>query len=70
MLLEYLDRTNSVTDDELLSDLRKASAQTGKQTLTIAEYEKYGHYDPTTIMRHFGTWNDALNIAGLQISNR
>ena len=70
MLLEYIDRTNSVTDDELLSDLCKASKETGKQSLTIAEYEEHGHYDPTTIMRHFGTWNHALRIAGLQTSNR
>lgn len=62
MLLEYTDRTNSVTDDELLSDLCKASKETGKQSLTIAEYEEHGHYDPTTIMRHFGTWNNALHI--------
>lgn len=70
MLLEYTDRTNNVTDEELLSDLQRASKETGKQSLTIVEYEEHGHYDSTTIMRHFGTWNTALKIAGLQISNR
>lgn len=69
MLLEYTDRTNNVTDEELLSDLQRASKETGKQSLTIVEYEEHGHYDSTTIMRHFGTWNTALKIAGLQISN-
>lgn len=70
MLLEYTDRTNSLTDDELLLDLRKTSKETGKQTLTIAEYKEHGCYDPTTIIRHFGSWNHALSTAGLQISNK
>ena len=70
MLLEYTDRTNSVTDAELLSDLQRASEETGKQSLTMAEYKEYGRYDPSTIIRHFETWNKALNMAGLQISNR
>lgn len=70
MLLEYTNITNSATDGELLSDLRRVSKETSKQSLTIAEYEENGHYNPTTIIRHFGTWNNALNIAGLQISNR
>lgn len=70
MLLEYVDKTNKVTDDELLSDLQRTSKAIGKQSLTIAEYEQHGHYNPTTIIRHFGSWNNALNVSGLQISNK
>ena len=70
MLLEYTDKTNSVTDTELLLDLQRVSNETGKQSLTIAEYKEHGRYDPSTIIRHFETWNKALSIAGLQISNR
>ena len=70
MLLEYTDKTNSVTDTELLLDLQRVSNETGKQSLTRAEYKEHGRYDPSTIIRHFETWNKALSIAGLQISNR
>ena len=70
MLLEYTDKTNSVTDTELLLDLQRVSNETGKQSLTIAEYKEHGRYDPSTIIRHFEAWNKALSIAGLQISNR
>lgn len=70
MLLEYTDRTSGVTDDELMSDLQRASKETGKQSLTIAEYKEYGQYSPTTVTNHFGTWNNALSRAGLQISKQ
>ena len=70
MLLKYIDRTNHLTDEELLSDLQEAAEKSGKKSLTIAEYKEYGRYDSTTIMHHFGTWNNALNIAGLHISNK
>lgn len=70
MLLEYTDKTSGVTDDELLSDLQRASKETGKQSLTIAEYKEHGQYSPTTVTNHFGTWNNALSRAGLQISKQ
>ena len=70
MLLEYTDKTSGVTDEELLSDLQDTSKEIGKKSLTIAEYKEYGHYSPTTVTNHFGTWNNALNMAGLQISKQ
>lgn len=68
MLLEYTDKTSGVTDDELLLDLQRVSKETGKRSLTYTEYKEYGRYAPTTVTNHFGTWNNALSIAGLQIS--
>ncbi len=70
MLLKYIEKTNSVTDDELLSDLQATAKKVGKQSLTIAEYKEYERYDSKTIMRHFGTWNNALSTSGLHISNK
>ena len=70
MLLEYTDKTNSVTDTELLLDLQRVSNETGKQSLTIAEYKEHGRYDPSTIIRHFETCNKAFSIERFQISNR
>lgn len=70
MKLEYIEKYNSVTDDEIISDLKKVSMLTGKPNITISDYESCGKYDPTTVMRHFGTWNQALEVAGLQITNK
>lgn len=48
--------------------MQRVSKETGKRTLTIAEYEERGRYSPTTVAHHFRTWNNALSAAGLQIS--
>lgn len=41
-----------------------------QSTLTAAEYDRYGKYHSRTISKRFNTWNNALVIANLQISNR
>ena len=69
-MLEYVDRANKVTDDTLLKDLINVSQSIGVTKITIEIYETHGKYDPSTFMRHFGTWTRALQLAGLKISNR
>lgn len=70
MKFEYIDRSSSVTDDELLLDLKRISSKIEKQSLTIAEYKQHGKYSPTTVENHFGSWNNALIKAGLQLSKK
>lgn len=70
MKLEYIDRTNSVSDKELLTDLIRVSEVTGNPKVTIEEYDTYGKFNSSTVARHFGTWNRALEKSGLEISNR
>jgi len=69
-VLNYINRENKVSDDTLLKDLINVSQSTGITKITIEIYEAHGKYDPSTFMRHFGTWNRALQLAGLQISNK
>ncbi len=59
----------SVSDDDLLMDLRRVSLSTGKNTVGLLEYRTIGNYDDTTICHRFGSWNKALVTAGLSISN-
>lgn len=70
MVLEYVDRIQTVKDSDLLEDLVKMSKAIGHAKVTIAEYDAHGNYNSSTITRHFKTWNKALEDAGLQISNR
>ncbi len=67
-MLEYIDRTNKVDDEQLLEDLRKVSRDLSTDKLTISQYDSCGKFDSTTVMRHFGTWNAALEAAELNIS--
>ncbi len=63
-------KNNPVSTDDLLNDVRLVSGRTGQQKLSMKAYvESGGKYDPSTILRRFGTWNKALTKAGLQGGN-
>lgn len=58
-----------VSLEELLSDLKRIAAKSGRSTVTSREYESAGRYSPDTVQRRFGSWNEALKQAGFDISN-
>jgi hypothetical protein len=58
-----------VTDEELLTDLIRTAAASGRDTIGQIQYATAGKYDESTVRRRFGSWNKALTAAGLAISN-
>ncbi len=58
-----------VTDEELLGDLRNVAQVLGQQTVPQKKYGEMGIYDYSTLIRRFGSWNEALQRAGLKLSN-
>jgi len=60
--------SRNVPDEELLNDVIAVSGKTGRGTVTIAEYEKYGKYHPSTLQRRFHSWFKMLENAGLEKS--
>ena len=70
MKLEYIEVPRNISNDELISDMIRVSQILNQSTLTAAEYDRYGKYHSRTISKRFNTWNNALVIANLQISNR
>lgn len=69
MKLEYIEILKSISNDELISDMIRVAHFLEKSSLTAAEYDKYGKYHSRTISKRFDTWNNALVMANLQISN-
>jgi hypothetical protein len=59
-----------VSDEELISDLRRVALEIGKRTVANKEYIKHGRYSSTTQKDRFGSWNNALRQSGLEIANR
>jgi 5-methylcytosine-specific restriction endonuclease McrA len=59
----------AILTEDLIKDLKEVAAQSGKETVTYRQYEAMGKYSSPTIMRRFGSWNTALEQAGLSISN-
>ena len=70
MKLEYIEVPRNISNDELISDMIRVSQILNKSTLTAAEYDENGKFHSRTISKRFSTWNNALVIANLQISNR
>lgn len=58
-----------VETEALLSDLKRVAALSSVYKVTQGVYTSHGRYDVSTVIRRFGTWNNALTEADLQISN-
>ena len=58
-----------VSDEELISDLKAAALALGLPTVPQKKYNSVSKYDYSTQIRRFDSWNNALKLAGLEISN-
>src|SRR5262245_30664592 len=69
MKFELKPFNRSVSDKELLADLVAAHAklQSAGKCLTFRTYRDVGKYSASTINTRFGTWNAALQKAGLEL---
>lgn len=61
------DRRN-ISDDDLLSDLRRVASEQSEQQVKQRTYKTHGKYGVTTVIRRFGSWNSAVDAAGLETS--
>jgi hypothetical protein len=61
-------RKRNVSDEDLIQDVKDVAIRTGRNTVTLAEYENFGKYHPSTLQRRFGSWFHVLDIAGLKAS--
>ncbi len=61
-----LNKRNNSADD-LIKDLQRIAKKINSDTVTAAAYDEMGNYGVTTFRRKFGTWNKALEAAGLKV---
>lgn len=55
-----------LTDEEILTDIWETAKALGKDYISISTYKLHGKYSQTAIQAHFGTWKNALLLAGLR----
>lgn len=67
MKFELKPFNRNVPDEDLLADLVFAHAKLCSEgkSLTFRSYRSVGKYGPSTISERFGTWNNALQKAGI-----
>ncbi len=70
MAYELKPYNKFITNEELLDDLRKVAQLLGKKTVLYDEYPKYGRCASRVYETRFGSWNRALQAAGLEVTRR
>jgi hypothetical protein len=56
------------TNQQLLEDLTNTAKKLNQTTLSNHQYRITGSYCPSIITRRFGSWNNALRLAGLTVT--
>lgn len=66
MKFELNDWKAQLTDEEIIADIQETAKRLEKDYISIATYKVHGKYSQTAIQAHFGTWKNALFLAGLR----
>lgn len=66
MRFELNHDKRNISDDDLLSDLRRVASEQSEQQVKQRTYKECGKYGVTTVIRRFGSWNAAVEAAGLE----
>jgi hypothetical protein len=71
MKYQLKDFNRNIPDSELLEDLRRVAFKLGTEAISSRVYnDNGGNYTAGTIGARFGSWNNALIKAGLQVVNQ
>ena len=70
MKFELEDTMRGAADEEILQDVRRCAELLEKNTITYSEYQRVGRASSGTVVRRFGTWNKALEKAGLSVKTQ
>lgn len=65
MKFELEPDNRNCSDETLLNDLKVVFRQLGKSYLTKEDYNENGRFSSSTIQKRFGSWNRALELAGI-----
>lgn len=66
MEFELNEYHRNITNEELLADIERVAKSLNKNPLTQRDYKGHGKYGLNTIRRHFGSWNKAIELCGMQ----
>lgn len=67
MKFELEPDNRGASDQVLLDDLRRVATMFERRSVPRDEYGKNGRFHPKTLVNRFGSWNDALLRAGLEV---
>jgi len=56
------------SDEDIIADLKRVAQIMNKATLKRDEYSLYGEYHASTLTRKYGSWNNVLELAGMELN--
>ena len=59
-----VEKKKAISNIDLLDDIVRVMSLIGHNRLTMQEYNSLGKFNCSTVIRRFGTWNEALVKAG------
>ena len=65
----HLIKKEAITDEDILEEMKSVMQKLGKSKLTIKEFDAIATINSSTVTRRFGKWNNALALAGADLSN-
>lgn len=63
-------RKRNISLDELIEDLKRVATELNTNSVTVVQYTDKGKFGVNTFLRKFGSWNNALEKASLEVVNR
>lgn len=68
MKIELRHDPREISDEQLIADLRRVAERAPETTIGQRHYKEHGKFGVTTIIRRFGSWNEAIRNAGLHVT--
>lgn len=65
-----IKRRNNPTNDDIVEDIKKVMQVLGKSSITMREYDVYGSFNGSTVIRRLGTWNTILKRLNAPLNNK
>lgn len=65
-----LIKKEAITDADIIEEMKSVMKKLGKTTLTMKEFDANAKFNSSTVVNHFGTWNNALVLIGANINNK
>jgi hypothetical protein len=70
MKFELEPYNRNVPDGDLIADIQRVACELQVPTVTMEQYATGGRFGATTVCKRFGSWNFALERAGIAVGKR
>ena len=58
-----------ITDEAIIAEIKRVIKLLDKPYITMRDLDTYGSINSSTVIHHFGSWNNALNLIGVKSGN-